>query len=97
MSQGSGLGGVLSVLLFQIHDPSRPPLCLSTHTEKSTFASGFRGQQKGQRRLLKPLANPSTEALKLLEKRQLRIVVFQGVSDKMAHIAHPRGPLGGLK
>ena len=69
MSQGSGLGSVLSFFRFQIRDRSKPPLGLSTHTEKSTFSSGFRGQQKGKPSLLKPLANPATEALKLLEKR----------------------------
>jgi hypothetical protein len=73
------------------------PLCLATRTEKAAFGSGFRGQQKSKSRLLKTVAHPRAQPLKLLEDGQLRRVMFQDVGDKMAHIADPRRPLGGLK
>ena len=57
---------------------------------------GFRGSSKGKSRLLKTLAHPRAQALKLLEEGQFGIVMFQGVGDKMAHIADPRRPIGGL-
>src|SRR5205823_4650910 len=62
-----------------------------------TFGSGFRRQQKGELRLLKPVAKAGAQTLKLLEEGQLGIVMFQGVGDKMAHIADPRRPIGSLK
>ena len=58
------------------------------------LARAFRGQQKGKSRLLKTLAHPRAQALKLLEEGQFGIVMFQGVGDKMAHIADPRRPIG---
>jgi hypothetical protein len=43
------------------------------------------------------VAHTRAQALKLLEKRQLGIVTFQGVGDNMAYITDPRGPIGGIK
>src|SRR5206468_11939961 len=37
------------------------------------------------------------QTLKLLEEGPLGIGMLQGVGDKMAHIADPRRPIGGLK
>src|SRR5207244_11752270 len=67
VSQGGDVGRGLSFFRLQVSEGLKPPLCLSTHTEKSAFGSGFRGQQKGKSRLLKTLANPRAQALKLLE------------------------------
>jgi hypothetical protein len=47
--------------------------------------------------VLKPLANARAEGLKLLEEGQLGIVVFQGIGDKVRHIANPTRLVGGLK
>src|SRR5215831_1778591 len=97
LSQGLGLWRVLSFFRLQVCEGLQAPLCLATRAEKSAFGSGFRGQQKGKARLLKTVANPCTQALKLLKEGQLGIVMFQGVGDNMAHIADPRGPIGGLQ
>src|SRR5215475_1892401 len=97
LSQGGDLGRGLAFFRLQVREGLKAPLCLSTRTEKSAFGSGFRGQQKGKSRLLKTLANPRAQTLKLLEEGQLGIVMFQDIGDKMAHIADPRGPIGGLK
>ena len=68
LSQGLGLWRVLSFFRLQVSEGLQAPLCLATHTEKSAFGSGFRGKQKGKLRLLKPMTNPRTQALKLLEE-----------------------------
>ena len=94
LSQGSSLWRILAFFPLSIRDRSKPPLRLPTHLEKSTFGSGFRRQQKGELRLLKPGAKAGAQTLKLLEEDPLGIVMFQGVGDKMAHIADPRRPIG---
>jgi hypothetical protein len=47
--------------------------------------------------LLKPLANARAEGLKLLEEGPLGRVVFEGIGDKVSHIAYPTRSVGGLK
>jgi hypothetical protein len=72
---------------------------LSTDIEESAFGSGLRGQQKGKRSLLKPLAKTRTQGLKLLEERSLGVVMFQDIGDQVSHIADPArlvGPQAGV-
>jgi hypothetical protein len=96
LSQGGDLGRGLSFFPLQVSEGVQAPLCLSTGPEKSAFGAGFRGQQKSKSRLLKTVAHPRAQALKLLKKGHLGIGMLQGIGDTMAHIADPRCPSGGL-
>src|SRR4051794_16365392 len=97
ISEGVSLWRSLAFLLIQIRDRSQSPLRLPTHTEKSAFGSGFRGQQKGKLRLLQPVTHACAQTLKLMEEGQLGIVMFQGIGHKVADVTDPRRPIGSLK
>jgi hypothetical protein len=97
LRQGGDIGRGLSCFRLPVGEGLKAPLCLPPRTEQSAFGSGWRGQQKGQSRLLKTLAHPRAQALKLLAEGPLGIGMFPGGGDTMAPIADPRRPMGGLK
>src|SRR5262244_142774 len=97
LSQSRGLWSGRAFLRLPRRDRAQAPLGLATRTEQSALGSSLRGQHKSPARLLQTLAHPRAQALHLLEEGQFGRGMLQGVGDTMAHIADPRGPLGGLQ